>query len=146
METQTFNPEEQYRRIAREWFRNSTPGRIQVAHDWADDLIKGAANWVYESEMPSWLGQRIENVPNVFLQLPAPDHRWILKFRGELWGPFDMQYGGWQDAHDLISTRTRTLFGVELEKTGMSGDATLSGSGDSCADSYQEAMRKRIQR
>jgi hypothetical protein len=146
METQTFNPDEQYRRVAQEWFRNRTSDRIHVPHDWADDLIKDAARWVYESEIPSWLLQKIENVPNVFLQLPAPDHRWILKFRGDLWGPFDRHYGGWQDAHDLISARTRTLYGVDLEKTGMSGDATLSGSGNSCADSYQEAVRKRIQR
>ena len=146
METQTFNPEEQYRKVAREWFRVSTSERIQVPHDWADDLIKGAARWVYESEIPSWLLRKIENVPNVFLQLPAPDHRWILKFRGDLWGPFDREYGGWQDAHDLVSARTRTLFGVDLERTGMSGEVTLSGSGNSCADSYTEAVRKRIQR
>src|SRR5580692_11241452 len=144
METQTFNAEEQHRKVAREWFRNSTSDRIQVPHDWADDLIKGAAKWVYESEVPSWLLKKIENVPNVFLQLPAPDRRWILKFRGDLWGPFDTQYGGWQDAHDLISARTRTLFGVDLEKTGMSGEVALSGSGKSCADSYAEAVRKRV--
>ena len=85
-------------------------------------------------------------MPNVLLQLPAPDRRWIIKFRGELWGPFDQQFGGWQDAHDLISVRTRTIFGVRLEETGMAGEATLSGSGGSCADSYPEAVRKRIQR
>ena len=129
METPTFNPEEQYRKVAREWFRNRTLDRIQVPHDWADDLIKGAAKWVYESEIPSWLLQKIENVSKVFLQLPAPDHRWILKFRGDLWGPFDRQFSGWQDAHDLISVRTRTLIGTDLEKTGMWGEATLSGSG-----------------
>lgn len=146
METQTFNPEEQYRKVAREWFKNSTSARIQVPHDWADDLIKGAIRWFYESGIPVWLLQKIEQVPNVFLQLPAPDRRWILKFRGELWGPFDRQYGGWQDAHDLIRERARTLVGVDLKKTGMSGEVTLSGSGGSCADSYPEAVRKRIQR
>jgi hypothetical protein len=71
METQTFNPEEQYRRVAQEWFRNRTSDRIHVPRDWADDLIKDAAKWVYETEIPSWLRQKIENVPNVFLQLPA---------------------------------------------------------------------------
>jgi hypothetical protein len=146
METQTFNPKEQYIKVAREWFRNSCPDRIQVPHDWADDLIKGAARWVYGSEIPSWLLQKIGNVPNVFLQLPAPDHRWILKFRGDLLGPFGREYGGWQDAHDLVSTRTRDILGLDLETTGMAGEVTLSGSGDSCADSYPEAIRKRIQR
>ena len=146
MGTQPFNPEEQYRKVAREWFRSRTPDRISVPRDWADDLIKGAATWVYESEIPMWLLRKIENVPNVFLQLPTPDRRWIIKFRGDLWGPFDQQFGGWQDAHDLISERTRTLFGVSLQQTGMSGEVTLSGSGSSCADSYPEAVRKRIQR
>jgi hypothetical protein len=146
MEILTFNPEEQYRKVAHEWFKNSASDRIQVPRDWADDLIKGAARWVYESEIPLWLLKKIENIPNVFLQLPSPDHRWILKFRGDLWGPFDRQFGGWQDAHDLISTRTLALIGMNLEKTGMLGEATLSGSGDSCADSYPEAVRKRIQR
>ena len=146
MDTQTFNSDEQYKRIAREWSKNSNPDRIQVPHDWADDLIKGAARWVYGSEVPAWLLQKIENVPNVFLQLPAPDRRWVLKFRGDLWGPFDRDFGGWQDAHDLISTRTRTLLGLDLKQTGISGEATLSGSGGSCADSYPEAVRKRIQR
>ena len=60
--------------------------------------------------------------------------------------PFDQQFGGWQDAHDLISERTRTLFGVSLEQTGMSAEVTLSGSGGSCADSYPEAVHKRIPR
>jgi hypothetical protein len=146
MGTQAFSPEEQYRKVAREWSKNRTPDRITVPQDWADDLIKGAATWAYESEIPIWLLKKIENVPNVFLQLPAPDHRWIIKFQGDLWGPFDQQFGGWQDAHDLISERTRTLFGVRLEQTGMAGEATLSGSGGSCADSYPEAVRKRIQR
>jgi len=146
MDTQTFNSDEQYKRIAREWSKNSNPDRIQVPHDWADDLIKGAARWVYGSEIPAWLLEKIENVPNVFLQLPAPDRRWVLKFRGDLWGPFDRDFGGWQDAHDLISTRTRTLLGLDLKQTGISGEATLSGSGGSCADSYPEAVRKRIQR
>lgn len=48
-----------------------TSDRIHVPRDWADDLIKDAAKWVYETEIPSWLRQKIENVPNVFLQLPA---------------------------------------------------------------------------
>jgi hypothetical protein len=146
MGTQTFNPEEQYRKVAREWFRNRAPERISVPQDWADDLIKGAATWVYEGEIPVWLLKKTENVSNIFLQLPAPDRRWIIKFRGDLWGPFDQQFGGWQDAHDLISERTRTLFGASLKLTGMSGEVTLSGSGDSCADSYPESVRKRIQR
>jgi hypothetical protein len=141
-----FNTEEQYRKVAREWSRNRTPDHIRVPHDWADDLIKSAATWVYESEIPVWLLQKIENVPNVLLQLPAPDRRWIIKFRGDLWGPFDAQFGGWQDAHDVISVRTRTVFGVSLQQTGMAGEATLSGSGGSCADSYAEAVRKRIER
>ncbi len=146
MGTQAFNPEEQCRKVAREWSRSQTPDRIRIPHDWADDLIKGAATWVYEGEIPAWLLKKVENVSNVFLQLPAPDRRWIIKFRGDLWGPFDQQFGGWQDAHDLISERTRTLFGVRLAQTGMSGEVTLSGSGGSCADSYPEAARKRIQR
>jgi hypothetical protein len=40
----------------------------------------------------------------------------------------------------------RILFGVSLAQTGMSGEVTLSGSGGSCADSYPEAVRMRIQR
>lgn len=85
-------------------------------------------------------------MPNVLLQLPAPDRRWIVKFRGDIWGPFPPDFGGWQDAHDLISVRGRSLNGVRLEQTGMAGEATLSGSGKSCADSYLEAVRKRIAR
>src|SRR6185437_11310734 len=99
MGTQTFNIEEQYRKVSREWFRNRNLDRISVPQDWAEDLIKGAANWVYESEIPTWLLKKIENVPNVFLHLPAPDRRWIVKFRGDLWGPFDQRFGGWQDVH-----------------------------------------------
>jgi hypothetical protein len=132
MGTQAFNPEEQYRKVAREWFRSRTEDRIPVPHDWADDLIKGAATWVYQTEIPVWLLHKIENVPNVFIQLPAPDRRWIIKFRGDTWGPFPPDFGGWQDAHDLISVRTRTLVGASLEQAGMAGEATLSGSGKSC--------------
>jgi hypothetical protein len=146
MGTQTFNPEEQHRKVAREWFRSRTADRIPVPHDWADDLIKGAATWVYQSEIPVWLLHKIEYVPNALFQLPAPDRRWIIKVRGEIWGPFLPDFGGWQDAHDLISTRTRSLVGVSLEQTGMAGEATLSGSGKSCADSYPEAVRKRVAR
>jgi hypothetical protein len=146
MGTQAFNSEEQYQKVASAWFRSRIPDRIPVPQDWADDLIKGAATWVYQSELPVWLLHKIENVPNVLLQLPAPDRRWIVKFRGDIWGPFPLDFGGWQDAHDLISVRTRFLNGVRLEQTGMAGEATLSGSGKSCADSYLEAVRKRIAR
>jgi len=86
-------------------------------------------------------------VPNVLLQLPKPDNRWVLQFRGIVLGPFDFRLAGWRDAHDLISARTKTLVGkVKLEQTAMAGEATLSGSGRSCADSYSEAVRKRIER
>jgi hypothetical protein len=146
MGTQAFNPEEQYKKIASAWFRSRISDRVPVPQDWADDLIRGAAAWVYQSEVPLWLLHKIENVPNVLLQLPAPDRRWIVKFRGDIWGPFPPDFGGWQDAHDLISVRTRSLNGVRLEQTGMAGEATLSGSGKSCADSYLEAVRKRIAR
>lgn len=55
MGTQAFNPDEQYRKVAREWFKNRAPDRISVPQDWADDLIKGAAAWVYKNEIPTWL-------------------------------------------------------------------------------------------
>ena len=91
---------------------------------------------------PFWprLGIQAGDSQPLTLQLPAPDHRWIRKFRGNLWGPFDQQFGGWQDINDLISDRTRSLFGTSLEQTGMFGEATLSGSGWKLADSYAEAV------
>lgn len=47
----------------------------------------------------------------------------------------------------MISARTKPLLAkVKLEETGLAGEATLSGSGGSCADSYPEAVRKRIER
>jgi hypothetical protein len=143
----SFNGTEQYRKISREWFRERTPDLPRIPYDWADDLIKGAAIWIDESGVPEWLQRKIANVPNVLLQLPAPDHRWILKFRGFLWNPFDFRFSGWRDAHDLISQRTRSLLStVQLHQTGMAGEVILSGSGKSCADAYAEAIRKRIER
>jgi hypothetical protein len=143
----SFDPAEQYRKLSHEWFRDQRPDSPFVARDWADDLIKGAAGWIESSEIPEWLHLRIANVPNVLLQLPKPDNRWVLQFRGVFLGPFDFRLAGWRDAHDLISARTTSLAAkVKLEQTGMAGEATLSGSGRSCADSYAEAVRKRIER
>lgn len=148
MSTQpSFDPAEQYRRVSREWFRNRNANLPFIPHDWADDLIKGAAVWTENSEIPEWLQLKIANVPNVLLQLPKPDNRWILQFRGVFFGIFDFRLSGWRDAHDLISLRTQSLLSkVQLEQTGMAGEATLSGSGKSCADSYSEAIRKRLER
>src|SRR6476646_8085965 len=133
----SFDPTEQYRELSREWFKGQNPALPHIPRDWADDLIKGAAAWIHESDVPEWLQRKIASVPNVLLQLPAPDHRWILKFRGGLWNPFDFRFSGWHDAHDLISERTKSLAGtVKIEQTGMAGDATFNGSGKSCADAY----------
>lgn len=143
----SFDPSEQYRKLSREWFRDQRPDLPFIPRDWADDLIKGAAGWIESSDIPEWLHLRIANVPNFLLQLPKPDNRWVLQFRGVFFGPFDFRLAGWRDAHDLISARTQSLVGkVTLEQTGMAGEATLSGSGRSCADSYSEAVRKRIER
>jgi|CZKD01.1.fsa_nt_gi hypothetical protein len=143
----TFDTAEQYRRLSREWFRERRPDSPFIPRDWADDLIKGAAGWIESSDIPEWLHLRIATVPNVLLQLPRPDNRWVLQFREVFFGPFDFRLAGWRDAHDLISARTKSLVGkVKLEQTGMAGEATLSGSGRSCADSYSEAVRKRIER
>jgi len=143
----SFDPTEQYRKLSREWFKGQNPALPHIPRDWADDLIKGAAAWIHESDVPEWLQRKIANVPNVLLQLPAPDHRWILKFRGGFWDPFDFRFSGWHDAHDLISQRTQSLIGtINIEQTGMAGNATLSGSGKSCADACSEAVRKRIER
>jgi hypothetical protein len=142
-----FDPTEQYRKLSREWFRGQNPDLPLIPRDWADDLIKGAAAWIHEGDVPEWLQRKIANVSNVLLQLPAPDHRWILKFRGRLLNPFDFRFSGWHDAHDLISQRTQLLVStISIEQTGMAGDLTLSGSGKSCADAYSEAVRKRIER
>jgi hypothetical protein len=143
----SFDPAEQYRKLSHEWFRDQRPDSPFVARDWADDLIKGAAGWIESSEIPEWLHLRIANVPNVLLQLPKPDNRWVLQFRGVFLRAFDFRLAGWRDAHDLISARTTSLAAkVKLEQTRMAGEATLSGSGRSCADSYAEAVRKRIER
>lgn len=143
----SFDTAEQYRRVSREWFRERHPNLPLIPRDWADDLIKGAAVWIENSEIPEWLQLKIANVPNVLLQLPKPDNRWVLQFRGVFFGLFDFRLSGWRDAHDLISVRTQSLLTkVQLEQTGMAGEATLSGSGKSCADSYSEAVRKRIER
>lgn len=143
----SFDQAEQYKKLSHEWFRDQRPDSPFIPRDWADDLIKGAAGWIENSEIPEWLLRRIANVPNVLLQLPKPDNRWVLQFRGVFFGPFDFRLAGWRDVHDLISERTTSLVAkVKLEQTGMAGEATLSGSGRSCADSYPEAVRKRIER
>lgn len=141
------DPAEQYRKVSHEWYRGRRPDSPVIPRDWADDLIRGAAGWIENSETPEWLPLKIANVPNVLLQLPKPDNRWVLQFRGIFFGTFDFRFSGWRDAHDLISTHMKPLLAkAKLEETGMAGDVTLSGSGGSCADSYPEALRKRIER
>lgn len=48
-------------------------------------------------------------MPNVLLQLPKPDNRWVLQFRGVFFGLFDFRLAGWRDAHDLIGARIKSL-------------------------------------
>src|SRR5437763_12506155 len=147
LEQPPFNASEQYRKITREWFRERTPDQPHIPEDWADDLIKRTAIWVSKSEVPEVILRQIANVPNVLLQVPAPDHRWILKFRGVLYDPFDFRSGGWRDVHDLITHRAcRVLNTSDIQNTGLAGELTVSGSGRSCADGYAEAIRKKIER
>src|ERR1700735_1433975 len=113
----SFDPAEQYRKLSHEWFRAHGPDSPFVPRDWADDLIKGADDWIESSEIPEWLHLRIANVPNVLLQLPKPDDRWVLQFRGVFLGPFDFRLAGWRDAHDSISARITSLAAkVKLEQ------------------------------
>src|SRR4051812_32558840 len=126
----SLDPAEQYRKLSHEWFRDRRPDSPVIPRDWADDLIKGAAGWIENTEIPEWLPLKIANVPNVLLQLPKPDNRWVLQFRGIFVATFDFRFSGWRDAHDLISARTTPLLAkLKLEETGMAGEATLSGSG-----------------
>lgn len=72
--------------------------------DWADIVLERSRTWEAEDGVaPLWLAKATAAVERALFQLPAPDHRWVLKFDGHIMEPFDYRKAGWKELHELIS-------------------------------------------
>jgi hypothetical protein len=71
--------------------------------DWADTVFERSRGWKAEDGFaPLWLIKATEGAECALFQLPAPDHRWVVKFAGKLLEPFDYRKAGWKELHEIM--------------------------------------------
>jgi hypothetical protein len=71
--------------------------------DWADIVFKRSEGWRAEDGFaPLWLAKATEGAECALFQLPAPDHRWVVKFAGRILEPFDYRKEGWKELHEIM--------------------------------------------
>ena len=63
--------------------------------DWADIVFERSMGWKSDDGFaPLWLTKATEGAECALFQLPAPDHRWVVKFDGRILEPFDYRKAG----------------------------------------------------
>jgi hypothetical protein len=71
--------------------------------DWADIVFEPSAGWrAVDGFAPLWLAKATEGADCALFQLPPPDHRWVVKFAGEILEPFDYRKEGWKELHEIM--------------------------------------------
>jgi hypothetical protein len=87
---------------------------IRYQSDWADTVLGRSMNWRAEqNSAPSWLTRATEGAECALFQLPRPDHRWVVKFRGKILEPFNYRMAGWAELHEIME------HGFLLDRTGL---------------------------
>jgi hypothetical protein len=71
--------------------------------DWADSVFTRSDGWRAEDGFaPRWLKKATDGAQCALFQLPAPDHRWVVKFDGKILIPFDYRKAGWRELHEIM--------------------------------------------
>jgi len=80
------------------------PPLPEYESDWADIVFQRSEGWRAEDGFaPLWLAKATEGVEFALFQLPAPDHRWVVKFAGKILEPFDFRKEGWKELHEIMA-------------------------------------------
>src|SRR5690349_18614102 len=71
--------------------------------DWADSVFTRSEGWRAEDGFaPLWLEKATDGAQCALFQLPAPDHRWAVKFDGKILIPFNYRKAGWRELHEIM--------------------------------------------
>src|ERR1700733_6265468 len=80
------------------------PPQPEYEPDWADIVFQRSEGWRAEDGFaPLWLAKATEGSDFALFQLPAPDHRWVVKFAGKILEPFDFRKEGWKELHEIMA-------------------------------------------
>jgi hypothetical protein len=113
--------------------------------DWADIVFERSMGWKSDDGFaPLWLTKATEGAECALFQLPAPDHRWVVKFDGRILEPFDYRKAGWKELHEImvhgfLLDRSDLLFGQSQKREDGPMLSTLADLGRETGDLLRSA-------